>query len=233
MLTASQEGAVSWLRVTDGAELARSPVPAFLAVMDPAGSYLLVGNVDGGVYLLAAGGVQTTLATRGPIGITAGFSPDGSLAQIGRTDGVSMIWRVSDQEPVVELRGGPAIQRAALSPDGFRLVSGTGDGVIRVWALPDRPLILPASSEPGVAGSATSVTFTPAGDGLLTAAQAGLVRVWDSSSAAETPLGAGCTTPPLGARCLGLKVAAEQGVWITRAGYSPDGTLIAKKEFSL
>ncbi|SDZ19644.1 WD40 repeat [Geodermatophilus africanus] len=227
MLTASQDGAVSWLRVSDGAELTRSPVPAFLAVMDPAGSHLLVGNVDGGVYLLAAGGAQTTLATRGPIGITAGFTPDGSLAQIGRTDGVSRIWRVSDQEPVVDLRGGPAIQRAALSPDGLRLVSGTGDGVIRVWALPDRPLILPASSEPGVTGDATSVTFTAAGDELLTAAQGGPVRAWDASSAAETPLGAACTTPPLGALCLGLNVATEQGGWITRARYSPDGTLIA------
>jgi WD40 repeat protein len=228
MLTASQDGTVSMRRVTDGAELVQAPHRAFHVAMDPAGRHLLAADVDGGVDLLAVGEPPATLLTRGPVGTTVGFSPDGTLAETGLSDGVTMVWRVRDQEPVVDLRGGSAIAlRAALSTDGRRLVSGSGDGLIRIWALPDRPLILPATSKSGLTSAATSVAFTPRGDGLVTASRYGLVQTWDSRSAVETPSGTACSEPPYGAHCLGLQVLVQQGGWITRARYSPDGTLIA------
>ena len=227
-LTESDDGVVSVRRVSDGSEAIRYPGSAFQVAMDPVGRHLIVSSATGWAYLVAADGSRTELLTGGPVGVSVGFSPDGSLGYVGRSDGVVSIWRVADGSQVVELRGSVEMAlHVALSRDGQHVVSGTGHGEIRTWALPESPLLLPVDVEPGSTTRGTSVAFTPDGDGVLTAAQGGHVRTWDSRTGTETPLGPACATPPVGAHCLGSVVRAEQGEWITRARYGPGGATIA------
>ncbi len=138
-------------------------------------------------------------------------------------DGVTRVWASADAAPLAVLRGdGSATQQAVLSPNGRLLATGHNDGSVRIWAMPSRPL--PLSMKGG-----TGADFAPDGKTVVTAGAG--ARTWEAATGRETGLGAGCAKPG-DTGCLANRTLLLQGQHLSRAAYSPDGTLIATSSLS-
>jgi WD40 repeat protein len=97
--------------------------------------------------------------------------------------------------------------RAEFSPDGKHLATVGGRGYAKVWSVSDlrEVAVLPHENRHNVFG----LSFSPAGDRLVTGSLDGLIRIWD------------WRTPRILALLFGHSFGVETARW------SPDGTLLA------
>ena len=221
-LVSTAEGPAT-LRATDDGHIIRSLPTAFHQAMDPSGTRVAIAAFDGRITLTTTGRPTIPLLEPGTPATDVRFSADGSMVLAATLDGVTRVWASADAAPLAVLRGdGSATQQAVLSPNGRLLATGHNDGSVRIWAMPSRPL--PLSMKGG-----TGADFAPDGKTVVTAGAG--ARTWEAATGRETGLGAGCAKPG-DTGCLANRTLLLQGQHLSRAAYSPDGTLIATSSLS-
>jgi WD40 repeat protein len=97
--------------------------------VDALKAYLAGGGAALFMFDPASGGGQFGNGLTG-----VAFNNDGSLLATAGADGVIRIWKVSNFQQVLELRGHTSdIWDVAFSPDGKQIASAGRDGTVRVW----------------------------------------------------------------------------------------------------
>lgn len=108
--------------------------------MDPAGSTLAVGNLDGTVSLwsLTDDRRLAVLPAGEDMVLALAFSDDGRVLATANVEAEIRLWDVAARRQVGLLRShqGP-VTTLAFAPDGRLLASGSEDGTIRLWNLDD------------------------------------------------------------------------------------------------
>jgi len=195
----------------DGTRAATSaPLPATVACIDwhPRGVTLAAGSYGGVRLLRGRDGHETDhLDWTGSV-LALAYSPDGHRLAHGNQDASVHFWDLRHKREL-EMTGYPLkVRQLAWSPDGRRLATG-GSDVVTVWSFAGRG---PAGSRPRELehhdGRLTALAYQPDGELLASAAEDGLVLLWDA--AGDVPLGAAA----LGAAVTGLR-------------WTPDGTRLA------
>jgi len=91
--------------------------------------------------------------------------------------------QLSLKEIVSEPIGQDTIEALAFSPDGKRLAVGAADGIIAVYSLAAASQAEdPVKMQKLHAGFTSSIAWSPSGDGVLSAAADGSVRIWDPTT---------------------------------------------------
>ena len=105
------------------------------------------------------------------------FSPDGSHFATGSLDQMVRVWNSETGQMVALLRGHLGqINSVSFRADGKRLASASHDHTIRVWDVPTGDLL---TVLPGNTCEVSSVHFLQDG-GIVSASQAGAIRLWDA-----------------------------------------------------
>jgi serine/threonine protein kinase/WD40 repeat protein len=170
-----------------GQFLPLAPGKATAMAVSTGGALMAAGFEDGRVAIYGLDGTLVRGWTTGEGRIEAmAFSPDGKNLLTGGQRGAAQVWDVASGTPGIELRGhGAAIAAVAYSPDGKRLATGSADHTARLWDADSGRAITITLRDP-----VNSVSFSPDGSGLLTAAgDTSLsttgeppVRLWDAST---------------------------------------------------
>jgi WD40 repeat protein len=106
------------------------------AVLNPAGTVVAAGSVEGPVHLWDAvtGKPVATLAGHKGYVTDVAFRPDGAQLATAGEDGTVRLWDAVTHAPLAVLRGHSGIVgRVAYSADGSLLASGSSDKTIRLW----------------------------------------------------------------------------------------------------
>jgi WD40 repeat protein len=160
----------------------------------PDGRTLVTGSFDHTVRLwdVGTGRPLRTLAGHGQAVVGVAFSPDGTLVASGSDDSTVRLWRVADGAEVRRLPARSHIYEVAFSPDG-RWVAGSGRArgfvgtmwhgatglggageAARIWRVSDGAPV-EALKHPD---DAVSLSFSPDGRWLATAAEGPLLSLW-------------------------------------------------------
>jgi WD40 repeat protein/serine/threonine protein kinase len=112
--------------------------------------------------------------------LSAEFNRDGTLLVTTTVDRMTTVWRVADRTVVFTRPGSSVPRHPDVSPQGMVAVGSDG-GDVDVWTSEGkRVALLPHSS-------ASNVSFLSSGRFLVTAANDGLVRVWDLAPSLPRP----------------------------------------------
>jgi WD40 repeat protein len=179
------------------------------AKFSPDGKLIVTGSWDRTIKLWNASTgdeLMTILGHKDQV-LDVTFSPDGSRIASGSRDGTVKLWDASTGAELATLRGHEGyISSAEFSPDGKRVVSGSRwDGTIKLWdaSLRAKP------THVRVNGGALDISFSPDSRRILAGTRSGTIKVWDRSMDAEL-----------------ITLQGREGVAITSATFSPDGTRI-------
>ncbi|KAK1182905.1 hypothetical protein B7755_035085 [Streptomyces sp. NBS 14/10] len=134
------------------------------------------------------------------------FSPDGTLASVGR-DGKTVLWDARHHTRLATLTGHATWLRAVdFSPDGRRMATGGDDRKVVLWDVAHRTKVATLT---GHRGPVKSVAFSPDGRTVAGSSDDGTVILWDVKS---------------GSRRVTL-TGHRAMVWAVE--FSPDGKLLA------
>jgi WD40 repeat protein len=190
----------------DGEKLAIACTDKQLRVFDSADAILLEMNASAetltsvaftpdGLALAAGAGnagifqplslVRHLLGHEGAV-TTAVFIPDGTAVISGGADKTLRFWTLADGRQARTFTGAvDAITDAAVSADGATLVASSSDKFTRTWNLTTTtPTVAPALNIPH-ASVVHAVSISANGGRVSTAAEDGVVRVWDVASGRE------------------------------------------------
>lgn len=163
---------------------------------------------------------------------TLDFHPGGRLLASGDTEGEIRLWDAVSGRPAGRATGCTgAVYQVVFAPEGNLLAAGDSDGRVRLWHLPsetadsgvpgtadgDRPLVQLRQQPPAHQGSVWVCRFRPHGSGdgpddgslLVTAANDGVVRLWETATNR------------------GRRILRGHGRKVSSLTYSADGSLLA------
>jgi len=117
------------------------------------------------------------------------FRSDGALVSAG-ADGTAFLWTgLPDAEGTTLTERSSAMESAAISPDGGTVAIGNEDGEVVLWSTTDRAARRADRAVlAGHDGKVTGVAYDAAGRWIVTADEAGTVRLWDAGTRLE-PVG--------------------------------------------
>jgi len=104
------------------------------------------------------------------------FSPDGATVATGEHSGSIRLWRLSDYQPILTIKGHDAwVESVAFSPDGTMLASGSTDRTIKLWEVGtgQRLQTLPAND------LVWAIAFNPAGTMLASGSGEHAITLWN------------------------------------------------------
>jgi WD40 repeat protein len=104
------------------------------------------------------------------------FSPDGELFATGEYNGKIQLWRASDNQTILLIKGhGSWIMSLNFSPNGRLLASGSADNTIKLWDVKTGQLLNTFQET----GWIMSVRFSPDGTTLASGSTNHTVKLWD------------------------------------------------------
>jgi RNA polymerase sigma factor (sigma-70 family) len=140
-----------------------------------------------------------------------GFSPDGRLLAVGRSQSGLMLLDPATGAVIADLTSqappdhGETTRMVAFTPDG-RLIAPAGNDVVRIWDVAGRKVVRELR---GHRGAARAAAFSPDGKTLATGGIDKTVRLWDTETGREQ------------------RVLTGHADVVTAAAFSPDGRLLA------
>ena len=135
--------------------------------------------------------------------VAVAWSPDGSLALTGSTDGTARLWDTKTGENTLTLTHTNTVTAVAWSPDGTHILTASMDSAVRVWDARTGESTLKLTHTEWV----RAVAWSPDGTHILTGSQDGTARVWDARTGEST-----------------LKLTHTE--WVSAVAWSPDSTHI-------
>jgi WD40 repeat protein len=140
ILTASEDGTARlWDPFGEPVpkDLARYSSDVTTVAVDPTGSRIAVGRVDGGVQVLAPNRrvISTPLSQGRRRVVSVAWAGEQSLLA-ATAEGRVRIWEDAGREPLKVLNHGSRIRDAAISRDGTLVATAGNDGTVRIWRLP-------------------------------------------------------------------------------------------------
>jgi WD40 repeat protein/serine/threonine protein kinase len=163
---------------------AASEAYATRAVLDPAGTLVAAGSLEGPVHLWDAvtGKQVATLAGHKQCPTDVAFRPDGAQLATAGYEGTVRLWDPVTREPLAVLRGHVGwVNRLAYSADGTLLASSSTDNTIRLWDVQ-------AHREVAVIPLGTTVygvAFNPDGTRLAAGCKDNTIRLLDVAKRQE------------------------------------------------
>lgn len=107
------------------------------------------------------------------------FSPDGTRAATGGSDGVLRIWDADLGRLVASLQAEAEVRDVAFTADGQRLAAGTANGLVQLWDLGRGERLWTAKADQG---QTYAVVASPDGGLVASGGRDGVIRLWDASS---------------------------------------------------
>ncbi len=179
----------------------------------PGGELIAAGGARLGVWETKTYQSVHQADSKGEIGLSLSFSPDGAHLATGMGNGKIEVWNTRTWEVETTIKAHERLVLSiAYSPDGRRLATCGRDDVLKVWDIGTNELVLRSRRPPGPRPSA-AIAFSP--DGKLVAAALGnLVDIW------EIPGGQRKWSPE-----------GHDGP-VARVAYSPDGKSLATADWN-
>ncbi len=148
------------------------------AVLNPAGTLVAAGSVEGPVHLWDAVTGKPVALLRGHkrCSTDVAFRPDGAQLATAGQDGTVRLWDAVTHEPLAILRGHSGIVwRVAYSANGALLASGCQDKTIRLWDTQTykQLAVIPLGS------AVYGVAFSPDGTRLAAGCADNTIRLFD------------------------------------------------------
>jgi WD40 repeat protein len=107
------------------------------------------------------------------------FTPDGTRALTGHSNGAVMLWDLDSGRAIHEFEGHTdTVSTVSVSTDGRLALSGSHDGSAMLWSLG----AFASTAGAGHAGEVTNLAFAPDGTALLSAAEDQTVVLWSAES---------------------------------------------------
>ncbi|MEU6745168.1 NB-ARC domain-containing protein [Spirillospora sp. NPDC046719] len=131
------------------------------------------------------------------------FSPDGTRALTGSSDGTARLWEVATGRELLQLTHTGSVSSVLFSPDGTRALTGSSDGTGRVWEVATGRELLRLT---GHTGSVNAVAFSPDDTRALTGSSDRTARIWEVATGREL-----------------LRLTGHAGS-VSSVAFSPDGT---------
>jgi WD40 repeat protein len=105
------------------------------------------------------------------------FNPAGNMLATGHYDGGIRLWDIGTGQAVVTMQTEGVVQSLAFSADGSLLATGSSyqDSAVRLWKTADGTLLRTLE---GHTSGVEYLTFSPAGQYLVSASYDGSVRLW-------------------------------------------------------
>jgi WD40 repeat protein/beta-lactamase regulating signal transducer with metallopeptidase domain len=161
----------------------------------PDAATLATGAEDGEVRLwdAASGRALATLSGHSDMVTSLAFSPRGGLLATGSVDTSVKLWDAKAGKERASLQGHlDGISSLAFAPHGLQMATGGFDGSVRLWE-PAAPIFSPAACL-GYPGEAYGVAFSPDGQALRAAGEAGIARWHVLTGAPLGPVAKGAVT---------------------------------------
>ncbi|MBE9180613.1 AAA family ATPase [Oculatella sp. LEGE 06141] len=104
------------------------------------------------------------------------FSPDAAVVATGEHSGSIRLWRLSDYQPILTIKGHHSwVESVAFSPDGSLLASGSTDHTIKLWQVKTGQLLQTLQADDLV----WAVAFHPNGSLLASGSGDRAITLWD------------------------------------------------------
>ena len=208
LATGDYQGEIVLRELPDGRIVRRWANPRSQAMtFTPQGKFLMVGSLDGGLYVwdVTTGALQTS-ASFGQEITSLAIARDELVAAVALADreGVVCLWDATTGKIRAELRGHhDIVTRVVFDSEGKRLITASRDQTACLWSTTGRLI----KTFRGHLGAVEAAAFSPDGRKIVTAGDDGDAMLWDAEGDPESEALAG--SPAYG--------------WVESLVFAPDG----------
>jgi WD40 repeat protein len=174
----------------------------------PDGDYLAIGDLAGGVWVLAVenGEVEHSWAEQGDQISMVAWSPDESQVAAASRDGTILLGN-RDEGTAVLLEGhSDQVTAVAWSPDGDRVASASLDQTVRVWDVESGEVLFVLEGHHELV---TAVAWSPNGEIIASGGWDWNIHLWNAETGRP------------------LQVLAGHVAAVNSVAWSPDGSVLA------